>query len=151
MMRSLALLCAALLLAGCPRRSAVPVPAERVRVTALSVAFVAENEARLSAALAVFNASDSPQQLADIQWELWLDERPFASGVRAVSVPVAPSTWAKVEWTAPLAFRSEADARVTRTIRVGLRGSVHAYTGGFEEQLKFQHLEAKLLEGAPAK
>lgn len=149
MRRTLVFLLAAVAV-GCPRPSQHPIPAERVRVERVQLDFVADDEARLSVELSVFNASQSPQQLADLQWELWLDGRPFASGVRAVSVSVAPSSWASVKWAVPLTFRSDVEGRATRRVTIGLRGSVHAYTGGFEERLKFQRLEARVVAGAPS-
>lgn len=149
-MRALAWLGSALALAGCARPELLP-STERVRVEALSLTYLGEGEARLDAALSVHNAGSAPSQLAEVHWELWLDGRWFAAGARALGVTAPPASWTEVEWSAPLSFRADAEAEANgkRRVRVGLRGSVRASTGGFEERLRFHHLELRTLERAP--
>jgi hypothetical protein len=122
---------------------------DRARVTALSLAFPEPGRGLLTVTLNARSPSAQPMPLVQLEWELWLEGRHFASGVRALEGAVLPEAQTELHLEAPLAFRVLPTEPKAARRAVALRGFVAV--GEREEPLRlpFTHHETLEVTGAP--
>ncbi len=135
-------LVALVLCAACATlRPPPPPPPLPVEVEELELRFEGDNAGLLELSLSVLNPSTQAATASEVDWELWVEGRRFATGMQSVAVPVPPGERARVQLQIPLAFRRRTLVTELRPVELGVRGEVAVG----ERPLKFERLEHRVL------
>src|SRR5687768_1658991 len=125
MMRVLPLIA---ILVQLPRCGAAPLGAAeevaRAEVVGVRLSFEAPGQGQLGFDLQIHNPDRTPLDVREVEWELSLDGRRFATGLQALSASVPGRQAATVSRTFPLVFPPRPVRPGSHEVRVAVRGRV---------------------------
>lgn len=105
-----------------PRSPEVKRDTDEAHVSALALAFPAEGEGLAKVELLIPGREDEAGEVGDLVWELWLEGRPFASGVVRPDLKLPVGQWAKAQLELPLLYRAWSWSPHPRSLRVRFKG-----------------------------
>jgi hypothetical protein len=121
---------------------------ERVAVRQVDLKFRGQDQGELLLGLLVHSPGDAPAEATGLSWELWLEDRWFASGTQTVR-DLAPAVARELSFSLPLAFRTLRTTEGLSPLRVRVRGEVTVRWSGLERRLAFDHRRVLEVSGAP--
>lgn len=142
----------AVLVSGCPGRGllAEERAAEAVRVEALEARFAPGDTGEFQLELSVENPGFQAGALTQLQWEVWLENRWFATGTQQLAEPLPAEGRHRFTLRLPVVFRRAVPAvEAPTSIEVGVRGGIVVQSSGGTQRLPFQARQRLNIANAP--
>ncbi|HYV48725.1 MAG TPA: hypothetical protein VFA20_27895 [Myxococcaceae bacterium] len=123
----------------------------QIEVTSIAASFPTETAGHMEFRLAIPNRGDDPLKAISINWEVWLENHRFSTGLRNLSFDVAGREERTLYLSVPVAFRKMPLRRGSIWQEIGLRGKIQVLFGDATEPigLPFSRRMDVLCENAP--
>lgn len=137
---------------GCPGRGLLVEDRaqQAVRVEGLGATFEPGDVGEFQLELSVENPGFQAGALTQLQWEVWLENRWFATGTQQLAEPLPANGRHRFTLRLPVVFRRAVPAvEAPTSIEVGVRGGIVVQSSGGTQRLPFQARERMNIANAP--
>lgn len=141
-----------LFVGGCPGRGllAEDRAQQAVRVEGLGATFAPGDVGEFQLELSVENPGFQAGALTQLQWEVWLENRWFATGTQQLAEPLPANGRHRFTLRLPVVFRRAVPAvEAPTSIEVGVRGGIVVQSSGGTQRLPFQARQRMNIANAP--